>query len=331
MLRMTTAVTVAGCLLLAAAPATRAEGDPAADQLFDEGRALITSGQVAAACAKFEASLARDAALGTLLNLGLCWEQLGRVHDAIGALEHVVADATTTALQPFRVLATAHLEALYARRSRLTVTLDGRPEAPVDDVTLTVQRPTGPTTTIGPGVEITLDPSRDASDLIVVVARRGIDHAETRSQPAHLAAGQALVLHLAAPTLVTATRTSGPTHRNHTGLLVAGGGMLALATSGVVAWVAKGRYDDAIDQECTTVGAVRTCSAAGERRTDDAITLARWVATPVAVVGLAAVAVGTYVWLRGSSSSSSKAREGSITIAPVVGVGDLGVVASGAF
>src|ERR1019366_2385006 len=49
-----------------------------ATQLFEEGRALLRQGNVAAACPKLEESERIDPGGGTLLNVALCPEQLGR-------------------------------------------------------------------------------------------------------------------------------------------------------------------------------------------------------------------------------------------------------------
>jgi hypothetical protein len=62
--------------------------DPAmAQSLFEDGRRLMTSGDHAAACAKFEESNRLDPSAGTLLNLGKCYEALGRVASAWASYE----------------------------------------------------------------------------------------------------------------------------------------------------------------------------------------------------------------------------------------------------
>lgn len=50
----------------------------AAELLFSEAKQLLDRGETNAACAKFEASMAADAAPGTLLNLAICYERAGR-------------------------------------------------------------------------------------------------------------------------------------------------------------------------------------------------------------------------------------------------------------
>lgn len=54
----------------------------AAQVLFDEGRELLTSERYDQACPKFAESLRLDPAIGTQMNLALCYERLGRVASA---------------------------------------------------------------------------------------------------------------------------------------------------------------------------------------------------------------------------------------------------------
>lgn len=68
----------------AVAPPVPQEKPPAV-RAFEEGRALLDESKFGEACAKFEESIKLDpAAPGTLLNLGLCNERLGRTATAIG-------------------------------------------------------------------------------------------------------------------------------------------------------------------------------------------------------------------------------------------------------
>lgn len=61
------------------------EEKPPAVRAFEEGRALLDESKPGEACAKFEESIKLDPdAPGTLLNLGLCNERLGRTATAIG-------------------------------------------------------------------------------------------------------------------------------------------------------------------------------------------------------------------------------------------------------
>ncbi|HYQ27045.1 MAG TPA: hypothetical protein VER04_07495, partial [Polyangiaceae bacterium] len=82
-----TAVALLGGALLFASNPARAQGPAGsrrvqADLLLQQARALMDSGQVAAACAKFEASETLENRLDTLLHLADCYERAGRTASA---------------------------------------------------------------------------------------------------------------------------------------------------------------------------------------------------------------------------------------------------------
>ncbi|HEX3481933.1 MAG TPA: hypothetical protein VHT91_43265 [Kofleriaceae bacterium] len=64
-----------------------------AQELFDEGRRLMTKGDFAQACEKFEASERIDPASGTELNLGLCRKQNKQLASAWAAYRAALATA----------------------------------------------------------------------------------------------------------------------------------------------------------------------------------------------------------------------------------------------
>jgi PEGA domain len=74
---------VAILLLSAPGAAQPTPGDPVAAQaLFKAARALVTAGDWAAGCAKFEASLEMQASASTMLNIAKCHEHDGKVASA---------------------------------------------------------------------------------------------------------------------------------------------------------------------------------------------------------------------------------------------------------
>jgi tetratricopeptide (TPR) repeat protein len=77
-------------ILLSLAPAVLAQTDRA-DRLFEEGRRLMQRGEFAAACQRLGESHRLDPAPGTLVNLADCYEQLGRLADALIALREALA------------------------------------------------------------------------------------------------------------------------------------------------------------------------------------------------------------------------------------------------
>jgi hypothetical protein len=116
---------VASCALLAtvlsAAPARADSNSALAEALFGEGKQLMNAGNAREACPKFEESYRLDPAAGTLLNLALCHERLGRTATAWSEFK----DAVTTARKDGRAdrekFAAEHVKTLEPTLSRLTV------------------------------------------------------------------------------------------------------------------------------------------------------------------------------------------------------------------
>ena len=75
----------------------QAEDQAAARALFNEGRELLTAGRYAEACPKFEAARKLYASAGILLNLGDCYERLGRTASAWTEFGEAVSLARRTA------------------------------------------------------------------------------------------------------------------------------------------------------------------------------------------------------------------------------------------
>jgi tetratricopeptide (TPR) repeat protein len=81
-----------------------------ADKLFAEGRELLTVKKDAkAACEKFEAAIKLDAtATGTMLNLGLCYETLGKYATSIRWFRKAQAAAAEGSLAEYKAAAEQH-------------------------------------------------------------------------------------------------------------------------------------------------------------------------------------------------------------------------------
>jgi hypothetical protein len=116
-----------------------------AEQLFIDGRALLESGEFEAACEKFEASVKLDpAAPGTLLNLGLCNERLGKTATALSWFRRAQFRAAETGMTDYEDVAKNNTFSLAVRVPTLTITfakpppegwtlaVDGNPIAEVD-------------------------------------------------------------------------------------------------------------------------------------------------------------------------------------------------------
>jgi hypothetical protein len=112
------------------AEAQEASGDKAvAEQLFQDGRQLMKSGQVAAACPKFAESYRLAQKLGTLLNLATCHEEQGRTASAWAEFREAASQAKKVHEDERETYALEHLRDLEGRLSRLVIDApDGGPD-----------------------------------------------------------------------------------------------------------------------------------------------------------------------------------------------------------
>jgi tetratricopeptide (TPR) repeat protein len=116
-----------GFLMLLASPSPATEA-PIAETLFDEGRSLLEQGNVEEALAKFKESQRLDPSPGTLLNIALSYERLGRTASAWAAYR----EAERLALQRGRAEVAAEARnkstQLQATLSYLTLRASAPPE-----------------------------------------------------------------------------------------------------------------------------------------------------------------------------------------------------------
>lgn len=133
---------IASFCLLALAVA-HASADPAAEQLFRDGRALLKAGKIDEACEKFQQSRDVEAKFGTVLNLADCRERQGKLATAWemfleakslaqtqkGAMDVAEAERRATLIAGKRAVLTVTIPA-EDRVPGLVITRDGRALAP---------------------------------------------------------------------------------------------------------------------------------------------------------------------------------------------------------
>ena len=130
---------------------TSAHADPAtAEALFSEGRRLFAQGDYAAACPKFEASNKADPAEGTLLNLAMCWEKLGKTASAWATYMQVANASTSNGRADRAQLAQQRAAALLPTLSKLAITAPAGASIRVDGVAWSAAT-TGIATPVDPG------------------------------------------------------------------------------------------------------------------------------------------------------------------------------------
>jgi tetratricopeptide (TPR) repeat protein len=99
-----------------------------AEIAFAQGRELLDAGQFAAACASFETSLKEDPnAPGTLLNLGLCNERLGKTATALGWFRKAQFRSAETGMTDYEEAAKTATFSLAVRVPTLKITFANPP------------------------------------------------------------------------------------------------------------------------------------------------------------------------------------------------------------
>ena len=97
----------------------------AAETLFVDGRKLMTAGKYQEACKAFAESQRLDAGVGTLLNLGKCYEKLGRTASAWSTYREGAAAARIANQGAREKSARAAADALEPKLPKLTITVLG--------------------------------------------------------------------------------------------------------------------------------------------------------------------------------------------------------------
>ena len=119
-----------------ASPPARADDRAIAQQLFDEGRALLDEGRVAEACPKFAESQRLDPGGGTLLNLALCHEREGKTGTAWTEFHDALAQAVKDDRKDREAFAKSHIDALRPKLVRVVVAVPPAVRASTPEILL---------------------------------------------------------------------------------------------------------------------------------------------------------------------------------------------------
>jgi hypothetical protein len=114
-----------------AASSTSSSDDARAAALFSEGMALAKEGKYPEACAKLEASLSAREGLGTAFNLADCWEKIGRTASAHALFAKVAVKTRELGQHEREQAASARVDALAPKLSRLRLSLSAKPPGTV--------------------------------------------------------------------------------------------------------------------------------------------------------------------------------------------------------
>lgn len=255
-------------------------------RLFQEGRELSAQERYAEAAAKFEASYRLNGGGGTLLNLALCHERVGRTATAWREFTEAQRLAARDARSDRREFAERHLSELERRLSRLRVMV------PPSAADLRVALDAEPLDAVHWGQAIEVDPG---------------DHTITASAPGHVAYRRAVqvgadadFVEVRVPALPRVEPASKGVRQAEPGwgsqriaaAVIAGVGLGAV---GVGAYFGVRAMDDGQASDALCAAPPTRCSAAGVRLGETAQTNADY-ATAFFVGGAIAIGVATWLW-----------------------------------
>jgi hypothetical protein len=278
-----------------------AQNEAEATRLFAEGQSFVKDGKYEEACTKFEGSLKAGAGVGTMLNLGDCYEHVARPSSAFAmyrgaeALAHVRQDAREATAHELAEKVRSHVSwvvlrfaetriAGYEVRSDGTLVGDAELDRPIPadpgphaiEVRALDKQPwRGTFRVVGEGTTVTLDVPRlsDAPK--------------------------------AAPIVIT--RTSGKTQRL-LGVVVGSFGLASIAVGSIFGGVVLDYQSQTTDPNnpayCNDVA--KYCSSLGNQRRNDATNYAHVVDVTMAV-GIAAVIGGVIIYLTAPKTQDARA------------------------
>jgi hypothetical protein len=289
---------VVSCATLHLANDARAQGAPAAEALFWEGRKAMRAGHFAHACPKFAESQRLDPAAGTLFNLADCEEKRGRLATAWQHFRAVVEQLPPDDKR--WAYAKGRIEALETRLPRLEV----RSRASLAQASLF--RNGVEMRDAALGVPLPVDPG--GHELVVKAPGRrdraySISLAESELKVLEIDLGEALP-----PVAKVSTRIDRPTagissRRTAGWIAIAAGGaaLAASAVTGILVIERKKVFDDHCDKNlaCDDIGL--SAGSAGR--------VLSIVSTIAFFTGLAGVGAGTYLVVTDAAPDPKKGTQ----------------------
>jgi hypothetical protein len=309
-------------LLVGAARADATKEDKVAAQaLFDEARTLLAQQNYDAACAKFEASQRLDPAVGTLLNLGDCFERRGSLASAWWQYREAAALAARKGNdERRRHIATTKAAALEPKLAHLVI------RAP-SNVTITRDQTPVDAGLIGTAVPI------DAGEHIIEARAEGKLPFRTTVTVANGAE-----LKIDVPALepepaaqLGATPAKGAEHASSDGggqrvaaLVVGGVGIVALGVGSAFALDARSTWSG-VNDKCPSGRCPDNATLAAQAPARDDASRSATIATVGFVAGGALVATSVVLFL----TAPRRAEKSAVRLAPAIGPGAVGLNVGG--
>jgi tetratricopeptide (TPR) repeat protein len=302
------------CVLATVAHAQPKDPERAA-KLFEEGRELAKAGNYNDACARFTRSYELDPAIGTELNLADCIEHQGLVSRAWKMFDDVATRSE-------------HDNAVRAKFARDRA--DGL-LAKLGTVVVAVAEPGA----AGLVIKLKGEPIAAAAEL-----REHVDPGRVQvsasvpgkpgfAKTVDVTAGVTVTVEIPAFAAERAVEPAGESHRArgrvHLAMGVGGGGIVALAVSGILGLKARSDYNSAVSSGmCVHTGAGLTCGDPGARSAiADAGHLAD-IATGFFVGGAVLVAAGVTLFV-------TAPHEQVVSVTPMASTTGIGLVLGGRF
>lgn len=283
-----TAMTVTVGLALVVSEKTAHAQTTTADALFSQGRELLEKGNYKEACTKLQQSEELAPAIGTLLNLGYCWEQLGRFRSAMEAYSEAQILSQKTGDAKRTAFARERFEAVSPKVMKLVVKVTDPSTA---DLEIKRNEIVIPKTDWSQPIPV------DPDDFVVTASAPGY----TPWRGTVTVRGEGSSVTVVVPPLSRNAEPDKGVNLSSTRIAALGLGAVAVGalSAGIATgFGAKSRYDDASSSHCDATG----CDAEGLRLQQSARTQGN-VGTALVGLGALAGAAGIYLWIAGGQDT----------------------------
>ena len=312
-----------------------AERTAAAKTLFDQAQALMEQKKFPEACSKFQASNQQVARVGTLLNLGDCYEKNGQNASAWATYNDALNLGRRQGRPEYEEFAKKKVAELEPTLYRLTITVP--PEAAVEGMVIKRDKNAldagawGAPIPIDPGVH-SIEISAPKKKLQTITVEVDAEHKNATLNVPKLEDAP-----VEAPKVETKYVTLAPASfwsvQRTIGLIVGGVGIGALvggAATGGVAWSTWSSAKTACGSPQNVDAKLCAPGSSAPDKSSLALTLAT-TSTVLFVVGGAATAVGAVLFATGASKQEAEPTTSKVRLSPAVAPGYAGLGVSGSW
>jgi hypothetical protein len=330
-----TASTIVAMFVVGSPAFAGSNEEATAEALFMEGRRLMADGKYAEACPKLAESQRLDAAVGTLLNLGECYEKNGQTASAWAAFRSAASLGRKDHQEEKERVARERAAAIENKLSRLTIVVS--PEAKAANVTIKrdgvalLEASWGTSIPIDPGqhtVEATSPGTKPWSKTIDLPLGAG---SVTVTVPALESGGATAPVPAAAPASDQAAPPRSGGWQRPAAFVAGGVGVAGLVVGTVFGLKAKSKQSDS-EAYCGP-GDMTICSPQGGQLIDEAKKAAT-ISTAGFIVGGVGIVGGVVLYLTaGSGSKNAGAGDAkrAFAVVPSGGRNSDGVLVQGTF